>query len=193
MLSEELGPFLLLLQAPRVLPVLGQRLTLLAEAAAPSFFSAPGIGTGPSFTWVSAAIWKSQLWVVNSQREGLFPSWASVGGSEAAPILGFLHHPAALKPGILLHLLLGYSLPGNPRVTNYASGNVHGNRPFSARAQSVFKRLVESQELLAASLYFETGWPPAGCESKMKGCEINPLVRESEPLPEAAQHQRSSF
>lgn len=108
MLREELGPFLLLLQAPRVLPVLGQRLALLAEAAAPSLFSAPGIGTGPSFMWVSAAIWKSQLWVVNSQREGLFPSWASVGGSEAAPILGFsappssskTGHPAASAPGI---------------------------------------------------------------------------------------------
>lgn len=116
----------------------------------------------------------------------------SVGGSEAAPILVSPHHPD-IKLGILLHLLPGYSLSGNPRVTNYASGSIHGNRPFSTTAQSVCKRLVESQELLAASFYFETSWPPAGCESKMKGCEINPLVRESESLPEAAQHQRSSF
>lgn len=116
----------------------------------------------------------------------------SVGGSEAAPILVSPHHPD-IKLGILLHLVLGYSLSGNPRVTNYASRSIHGNRPFSATAQSVCKRLIESQELLAASFYFETGWPPAGCETKMKGCEINPLVRESEPLPEAAQHQRSSF
>lgn len=115
-----------------------------------------------------------------------------MGGSEAAPILVSPHHPD-IKLGILLHLLLGHSLSGNPRVTNYASMNIHGNRPFSATSESICKRLVESQVLLAASFYFETNWPPAGCESKMKGCEINPLVRESEPLPEAAPHQRSSF
>lgn len=72
-------------------------------------------------------------------------------------------------------------------MTGDASGSVDGNRPFSATAPRLCKGLVESQELVAASFCFETGWPPAGCERKAKGCAINPLGRE------AAQHQRASF
>lgn len=55
------------------------------------------------------AIWKAELWAVHALREGLFPSWASVGGFKAAPVLVFLHHPADIKPGTA-------SVPGVPIV-----------------------------------------------------------------------------
>lgn len=82
----------------------------------------------------------------------------------------------------------GHSLSGSPRVADCASGSFHGNSPFfSVAAPSVCKKLVEPQELLAASFYFETSQSPAGCESKTKGCEIKAPVQRAR----AARHSET--
>lgn len=137
------------------------------------------------------AIWKAEVWAVRAPREGLLSSWVSVGGFEAAPILVFLHHPADIKLGTTLHLLLGYPLSGNPQVTNYTNGSTDGKGPFLTKPlQKVGRAPGASWQL---DFILKAVSPPAGCESKMKGCKINPLVRERELLPAAARHQRSSF
>lgn len=77
-------------------------------------------------------------------------------------------------------------------MADCASGSFHGNSSFfSVAAPSLCKRLVEPQELLAASFYFETILSPAGRESKMKGCEIKPPVQRARAARARARHSET--
>lgn len=59
--------------------------------------------------------------------------------------------------------------------------------------ETICRKTMQTQHSLAVLFYFETCWSPAGWEHKIKGCKINPLVLESEPVTEAAQGQVLSF